>query len=223
MNTHNNKESAMIMVVDDHAVVREGLVALINRAPGLHVCCEADSKSTAMKALEQCKPALVIVDLILKDGDGLDLIKQARAIHPEIPFLVISMQDEEIYAERCLKAGASGYIMKHAASEEFMDAIHAVLDGDVFISKKMNARMLHRLTDQKLPADRNGLEVLTDRELQVFQMIGAGMNTREIAPKLGISPKTVATHRENIKLKLGLKDGRALMQSAMQWQNKKSE
>ncbi len=223
MDMQNIAEKSQIMVVDDHAVVREGLVALINRVPDLQVCAEAESKSSAMKALEVCKPDLVIVDLILKDGDGLDLIKQVRALHPDIPFLVISMQDEEIYAERCLKAGASGYIMKHSATDEFMNAIHAVLDGDVFISKKMNARLLLRLTDQKQPVERNGLEALTDRELQVYQMIGAGMNTREIAPKLGISPKTVATHRENIKIKLGLKDGRALMQAAMQWQNKKSE
>jgi len=214
-------KKSRIMVVDDHAVVREGLVALINRVPDLMVCCEADSKASAAKLLQTENPDLVIVDLILSDGDGLDLIKNIHAQHPDLPFLVISMQDEEIYAERCLKAGASGYIMKHSATDEFMHAIHAVLDGEIFISKKMNVRLLARLTD-KLPVDRNGLESLTDRELQVYQMIGAGMNTREIAPKLGISPKTVATHRDNLKLKLGLKDSRMLMQAAMQWQQNKS-
>lgn len=217
MKSEAAKTKFRIMVVDDHAVVREGLVALINRVPDLMVCCEADSKTSAAKLLQTEKPDLVVVDLILSDGDGLDLIKNVHVQNPDLPFLVISMQDEEIYAERCLKAGASGYIMKHSATDEFMNAIHAVLDGEIFISKKMNIRLLSRFAD-KVTVDRNGIESLTDRELQVYQMIGAGMNTREIAPKLGISPKTVATHRENLKLKLGLKDSRMLMQAAMQWQ-----
>jgi len=215
-------KKSRILVVDDHALVREGFVALINRAPDLEVCAEAESTSKAIKAIEQSKPDLVIVDLVLKDGDGLDLIKLMRSIHPDLPFLVISMQDEEIYAERCLKAGAGGYIMKHSATDEFMDAIHAVLAGEIFVSRKMNIRMLHRFADKKLPSDRSGLELLTDRELQIYQLIGSGMNTRDIAPHLGISPKTVATHRENLKLKLGLKDGRALLLSAMQWIEKSS-
>jgi DNA-binding NarL/FixJ family response regulator len=215
-------KKSRILVVDDHALVREGFVSLINRSTNLEVCAEAESTSKAIKAIELTKPDLVIVDLVLKDGDGLDLIKLMHSIHPELPLLVISMQDEEIYAERCLKAGAGGYIMKHSATDEFMDAINAVLAGEIFVSRKMNARMLHRFADKKLPGDRSGLELLTDRELQIYQLIGSGMNTRDIAPHLGISPKTVATHRENLKLKLGLKDGRALLLSAMQWIEKSS-
>jgi DNA-binding NarL/FixJ family response regulator len=222
MNAENKNEKSRIMVIEDHAIVRDGLVALINRVPDLTVCCEADSKAAAAKILLTDQPDLVIIDLMLSDGDGLDLIKDMRVRLPDLPFLVISMQDEEIYAERCLKAGASGYIMKHAATDEFMNAIHAVLDGEIFISKKMNVRLLSRFSD-KLPVNRNGLESLTDRELQVYQMIGTGLNAREIAPKLGISHKTVATHRDNLKTKLGLKDSRMLMQAAIQWQQNKAD
>ncbi|HMO52512.1 MAG TPA: response regulator transcription factor [Kiritimatiellia bacterium] len=204
-----------ILVVEDHAVVRDGLIALINRAPDLEVCASADSASSALQAIDRHQPELVIADLMLKEGNGLELIKQARASHPNVLFLIISMQEEELYAERCIKAGASGYITKHAATDEFMDAIQIILGGEIYLSKKMNARLLRRLADRKIEHARDDLGVLTDRELQVFQMIGAGMNTREIAPALGISPKTVATHRENIKLKLGFKDGRALLQAAM--------
>lgn len=222
MNIDKSRGKSRILIVDDHAVVREGFAALINRAPDLEVCAEADSPASALKAIESKKPDLVVIDLVLKDGDGLDLIKNSQALFPDLPLLVISMQDEEIYAERCLKAGAGGYIMKHSATEEFLDAIHAVLAGEIFISKKMNIRMLNRFADKKSARNCVGLESLTDRELQIYQLIGAGMNTRDIAPHLGISPKTVATHRENLKLKLGLKDGRALLQSAMQWIEKSS-
>lgn len=220
MNTKNDTlvEKARIVVVDDHAMVREGLVALINRTRDFTVCGEAESRASAVKVIAACKPDLVIVDLILSDGDGMELIRTVRASEPDLPFLVISMQDEEIYAERCLKAGAGGYIMKHAATEELMTAIHAVLDGDIFISRKMNVRLLMKLADPNQATAHQGLKSLTDRELQVYQMFGAAMTTREIASTLGISPKTIATHRENIKLKMGFKDSRALIHSAMQWQ-----
>jgi DNA-binding NarL/FixJ family response regulator len=208
------KHPVRILVVEDHQVVREGFVALINRETHLSVCAEAAGAAEALDKISRHTPDLVIADLLLSEGDGIELLKSARAAHPELPFLIISMQDEEVYAERCLKSGASGYIMKHSATDEFLEAIQTIMKGDIYLSKRMNARLLQRVA-RGGSEGRTGLDALTDRELQVYQLIGAGMNPREIAPRLGISPKTVATHRENIKIKLGMKDGRALLQSAM--------
>ncbi|HMP72169.1 MAG TPA: response regulator transcription factor [Kiritimatiellia bacterium] len=213
------RKAARILVVEDHVVVREGLCALINREPDLTVCGETDTVDTALALIEEQKPDLVLADLSLRGGSGLDLIKQARTTQPDLHLLVISMQDEEVYAERCLKAGAEGYIMKHTATEEFLDAIRAVLAGDLYVSRKMNIRLLRKFSRND-PATQPGSDLagLSDRELEIYQMIGTGMSTQEIARRLGISPKTVSTHRDNIKLKLGLKNGRALVQSAIRWQ-----
>lgn len=211
------KEKARILVVEDHVVVREGFVALINREADLEVCGEADNVSDALRAVGSTRPDLVVVDLVLRQGDGLDLIKAVKAEHPDVFLLVVSMQDEELYAERALRAGASGYVMKQSPAQEFRNAIRAVLAGEIYISPKMNVRLLHRLAAGERPARGAPVDRLTDREIQIYQMIGAGMNTRDIAPHLGISAKTVETHRENIKHKMGLKDGLALIQSATQW------
>lgn len=212
------KGKQRIVVVEDHAVVRDGFVAIINREPDLTVCGEADSAGAALKLIEEKKPDLVIADLILAEGNGLDLLKTAKTRNPSLKFLIISMQDEEIYAERCIKAGANGYINKRSATDDFINAIHVVLSGEIYLSRKMNAILLKRFADANTSEGPSELGCLTDREIQIFQMIGAGMNTRDIAPSLGISPKTVATHRENIKVKLGLKDGRSLLKAAMNHQ-----
>lgn len=212
---HSRSPKTRILVVEDHAMVRDGFVALINREPGLVVCAEAAGASEALQLIKTARPNLVVADLLLSEGSGLDLLKSARALYPELPFLMISMQDEEVFAERCIKAGAGGYIMKHSATDEFIDAIRTIMNGDIYLSKKMNALLLRRFAHASDAESRTGLKSLTDRELQIYQMIGAGLNTRDIAPRLGISPKTVATHRENIKIKLGLKTGRALLQQAM--------
>jgi len=204
-----------IVVVEDHAVVREGFVAFINREHDLKVCGESDTANGALKIIEETRPELVVADLMLSEGNGLDLLKSVKAKNPEIKFLIISMQDEEIYAERCIKAGANGYIMKRCATDDFIKAIREILAGEIYLSKKMNALLLRRFADNRASTSKSELNVLTDRELQIFQMIGAGLNTRDIAPSLGISPKTVATHRENIKVKLGLRDGRSLLKAAM--------
>lgn len=210
-------KSSRVLVVEDHAVVREGFVALINRELDLEVCGEADGAAPALALVEKTKPDIVVLDLILRSGDGLDLLRALKERHPALPALVISMQDEEIYAERALRAGARGYLMKHSATEEFLDAIRTVLAGNIYVSRKMNIRILHRLASGDTAPGDNLLHMLSNRELQIFQMIGAGMSNREIAPRLGISSKTVETHRENIKHKLGLKDGVALVQSATDW------
>lgn len=211
---NNNIKTTRILVVEDHQVVREGFVALINREQQLTVCAEASGAGEALTKIKQHEPDLVIADLLLAEGDGIELLKSAKEAYPGLPFLIISMQDEEVYAERCLKNGAAGYIMKHSATDEFLEAIQTIMAGDIYLSKRMNARLLQRVA-RGASEGRTGLDALTDRELQIYQLIGAGLNPREIAPRLGISPKTVATHRENIKAKLGMKDGRALLQAAM--------
>ncbi|HMP90211.1 MAG TPA: response regulator transcription factor [Kiritimatiellia bacterium] len=221
--TPSVNRKSRLLVVEDHKVVRDGFVALINREADLEVCGEADSATAALACIGKNNPDLVVVDLTLREGNGLDLIKSSKALYPETPFLVISMQEEDLYAERCIKAGASGYIMKSSATEEFLDAIRTILCGEVYVSRKMNIRLLKKFASNHIADGKTELSNLSDRELQIYEMIGAGMNTRDIAPKLGISPKTVAAHRENIKTKLGVKDGRALLQSAMAWLKQKSE
>lgn len=211
------QEPARILVVEDHGVVREGFVALINREPDLVVSAEAENPSTAMESLCRDVPDLMIVDLVLQGGDGIHFIKESRALYPDLAILVVSMQDEEIYAERALRAGAKGYIMKEHATDRFLDAIRSVLAGDIFLSRKMTVRLLSKVLDGGETGGTSRVDVLTDRELQVFQMIGSGMATREIAATLGISGKTVESYRENIKNKLTLKDGAALTREATQW------
>ncbi|HMO51730.1 MAG TPA: response regulator transcription factor [Kiritimatiellia bacterium] len=206
-----------VLVVDDHVIVREGFVALINLSENLEVCGQAAGVADALRAIERAKPDLLIVDLVLHQGDGMDLIKMVKAQYPEIVILVISMQDETVYAERVLRAGARGYIMKNQSSELFMEAIRTILAGDIYVSRAMNARMLKKLTQRNGSGTNHQVAGLTDRELQIYQMIGSGMKRREIAVSLGISPKTVEAHREKMKQKLGLKDAQALFKSATLW------
>jgi len=206
-----------ILVVEDHAMVREGFVALINQADDLEVCAEADNVSDAMKAITLSRPDLILVDIVLRKGDGIDLIKASHAQHPELRLLVVSMQDEFVYAERALRAGAMGYIMKQEASDKLLEGIRAVLAGEVYVSRNINLRMLQAVSGRSQSSDGSIVSTLSDRELQVFQMVGSGMGSRKIAESLGISFKTVDTHRENIKHKLKLKNAQDLMTSAVQW------
>ena len=215
------QHKAKILIVEDHVVVREGLAALVAREADLEMCGQSASTADALDLIPRAGPDLVVVDLILKDGDGLELLKSIRARHPQVATLVVSMQDEEIYAERALRAGARGYIMKYSATAEFLDAIRAVLAGRVYVSRKMNSRILHEFADGKPAADPHPLGPLTDRELEIFQLIGSGMPTRRIAARLGISPKTVESHRENLKQKLGLNSATALVQAAAAWVERK--
>ncbi len=217
MKTKTHKTN--VLIVDDHVVVREGFVALVNAEDDMRACGQTDSAREALDLVEHHKPDVIVVDLILKDGDGLELIKSIRALDRKIAMLVVSMQDEEIYAERVLRAGALGYIMKSCATEEFLDAIRAVVAGQVYVSKKMNIRVLHEFVGNR-NHDHAGDSVvskLTDRELEIYQLIGSGMPTRDIASRLGISAKTVETHRENIKVKLGIDNSSSLVVSASRW------
>jgi DNA-binding NarL/FixJ family response regulator len=208
---------ARILIVDDHPVVRNGLRMLIDDEPDLIVCGEAGDADEAIRVLDAKKPDLVIVDLSLKGSSGLELIKRIKSRTTTSKMLVSSMFDESLYAERVLNAGALGYVSKQEAMEKVVEAIRCVLSGRVYLSAAMSDRMLHRLArDQKAP-ERSPVETLSDRELEVFELIGRGRTTAEIANQLHLSVKTVETHREKVKAKLGLKSAAELYQYAVRW------
>ena len=208
---------AKVLLVDDHPIVRQGLGQLINEEPDLTICGEAEDFQQALAALDQVKPDVAIVDISLKDRSGIELIKEIRARKPELPILVLSMHDESLHAERVLRAGAKGYIMKQEATEQVMNAIRKVLRGEVYLSEKMSSRMVNRLVSGPQNVGGSPIERLSDREFEVFQMIGHGVGPSEIAEKLGLSVKTVETHRERIKEKLNLASGSELIRYAMQY------
>lgn len=207
-----------LMIVDDHPLVRCGLRQLIETETDLTVCAEADSIEEALRRLKTHQPALAIIDLTLPDGNGLELIKRMSIRYPEIRILVSSMNDEDLFAERALQAGANGYINKQEASEKVIQAVRQVLNGEIYLSEKMSVR--------RSLEDSNGFETgishapqdqLSNREIEVFELIGHGMATSEIAAKLHLSVKTIESHRANIKTKLGLNTSGELVRSAVQW------
>lgn len=206
-----------VMIVDDHPVVRQGLALLIDQQPDLEVCAEADSVAGAFARYTETSPDLVIIDLSLKDGSGIELIKEIKARNENARMLVSSMHDESLFAERVLRAGAKGFISKQEATDNIVDAARQILEGRVYLSSRMSDQILHRLVAHGEDSNRSPIESLSDRELEVFEMIGQGLATREIAGKLDLSPKTVETYRENIKAKLNLPNGTALTRHAVQW------
>jgi DNA-binding NarL/FixJ family response regulator len=195
-------------------MVRERLAQLINHESDLQVCGEAGSAPEALQGIEAAKPDLVVTDITLKNSHGLELIKNLSAINPQLPILVLSMHEESHFAERVLRAGAKGYITKEQATTKVLVAIRAVLAGQVYVSEQTVARLLNR-TARGAKFGSSPLEVLADRELEVFQMIGRGLNTREIASELRISAKTVETYRLRIKEKLNLETGAELVREAI--------
>lgn len=197
-------------------MVRERLAEVINREPDLSVCGEAEDRSGALEVIEREHPRLAIVDLTLKRSNGLDLIKDLRAMYPDLQILVLSMQDENLYAERVIRAGAHGYITKQEATRKILDAIRQVIAGKVFLSEEISAEILSRMLGKSRGAMRS-LEVLSDRELQVFGLVGEGFGTRQIAEQLGLDVKTVETYRTRIKEKLELKDASELLRQAIAW------
>lgn len=205
-----------VLLVDDHPIVRQGLAELINQEPDLHVSSQAASAAAALVALDNDVPDVAIVDISLEDRSGIELIKDLRARRPELPILALSMHDEALYAERALRAGAKGYIMKQEATDRVMTAIRRVLEGQIYVSDRMAARLLNQFVSAKPSDNDSPLGRLSDRELEIFSMIGTGMGTREIANKLFLSVKTVEAHREHIKEKLRLKSGTELMRMAVQ-------
>lgn len=206
-----------ILIVDDHPFMRAGLAQLIEKQPGLTVCAEAGNPAAAMTEIARGAVDLVLTDITMPGRSGIEFIKDLQATHPKLPILVVSMHDELIYAERVLRAGARGYIMKEAGGEALLAAIRQVLNGDVYVSPKMSARVLDNLSGRKPRGSQSPIEKLTDREFEVFQLIGQGKSTRDIAKQLHLSSKTVDVHRGHIKEKLELKDTTSLVRHAVRW------
>lgn len=206
-----------VVLVEDHPVTRQGLAALISQEPTLNLCGEAETAPAALELIRKLAPDLAIIDLTLAGVSGLELIKSVKASLPNMPILVISMHDENYYAERAIKAGAQGYVMKDEASQNILTAIRSVLQGQLFLSSRMKDKMLHRALNQKTDEVSFSIDSLSKRETEVLQMIGGGLSTREIAAKLGLSEKTIDSYRENLKLKLQLSSGAELVRYAIQW------
>jgi DNA-binding NarL/FixJ family response regulator len=207
-----------ILLVDDHPMLREGLERLVSSETGLCVCGSASSVQEALALVESSCPDLVITDLTLPGRNGLELIKDLGATHPEIPVLVLSMHDELMYAERVLRAGGRGYIMKDAPPDRLLEAIRVVLGGGVFTSHSVTNQFLRAISGSKGPRKPGfPLECLSDREMEVFELIGQAKGNHEIACQLGISPRTLDAHRAHIREKLGLEDGKALTRHAIRW------
>lgn len=205
-----------VYLVDDHPIVRQGLIKLIEQEKGLEVCGEAGSVMDALEAIKKSDPDVILVDISLEDSNGLELIKSIDDLGLKIPMLVLSMHDEALYAEHALRAGASGYVMKQAASNTLIQAIGKVLEGEIYVSKTMSSQML-RMAFRSGDDTRTGTETLSLRELEVFELIGRGHSTREIAEQLHLSVKTIETYRAHIKEKLQLRSGTELMQRAIHW------
>jgi len=204
-------------VVDDHPMVRDGLIRMIVQQEDLTCCGEAATVAETYKAVDDLRPDLVVLDLRLKGGDGLELIKGLKSAHPQIKILILSQYDAPIYVERAMRAGALGYLIKEQAAEEVLKAIRSVLGGDIYLSRAMAALLLRKIVGPNPKNSQSGAEPLTDRELHVFQLLGAGLSTREIATELNLSFKTVETHRENIKRKLNIRGASALVHAATEW------
>ena len=217
---HRGKRRDRILLVDDHPLVRERLAEIINREPDLHVCGEAEDRHEALQAVEAKRPDLVIVDLTLKTSDGLELIKDIHSRWASLRMLVVSMHDESLYAERVLRAGALGYITKQEATRNILLAVRRVLAGNIYLNERIATHILARLTTRGVAVAITPAEVLADRELQVFELTGRGLNTREIASRLHIAAKTVETYRARIRSKLSLEDGGELLRSAISWTHK---
>lgn len=206
-----------VFMVDDHPLMRKGLGELINQQPDMIICGEADDAPEALKAIGQIRPDLVIVDISLKTQNGIELIKNIKAINPSIQILVLSMHDESIYALRVLKAGAKAYVMKQEVVDKVMEAIRRIRLGKVFVSERVAAQMLSQVVDGNDPSRESPVDALSDRELEIVTLIGNGTPTREIAKRLGISIKTVESHRAHIKDKLSLTNATQLVQWCVRW------
>jgi len=206
-----------ILIIDDHPMMRQGLAQLIGAEADLTVCGESENAGQALDAIRAVEPDLVLADISLPDKSGLELIKDFQSVRPGLPVLVISMHDESLYAERVLRAGGRGYIMKQEGGKKLMEAIRQVLDGQIYVSERMSVKIVETFSGQRTAASSSPVEKLTDREFEVFQLIGQGKSTKDIAAGLHLSAKTVEVHRINIKQKLNLKSAPELIRYAVRW------
>jgi len=211
------RRARRVLIVDDHPIVRQGLRRVMEGEEDLVVCGEAETARDARIAIKELNPDVVIVDISLRQSDGIELVREVRAHLPLLPILVLSMHDEAIYAERMLSAGANGYIMKQAASEQFLVSLRRVLDGGIYVSEAVGNSMIQKFAAGGTYLSTNPIDRLSNRELQILHMIGKGMSTRESALSLNLSIKTVESHRQRIKRKLNLTTGTQLVQYAVNW------
>ncbi len=211
------KARRRILVVDDHAIVRDGLALLIAREEDLSICGEAGSAEEAVQTVTKCKPDLVLLDISLGGANGLELIKNLRALDDGLRMLVLSMHDETHYAERALRAGAQGYVMKRAGREEILRAIRTVLAGEIFVSDQINKSILHQYLHGATGSNGSPISSLSDRELEILTLLGKGLSSKEIADRLHLSQKTVDSHRTHMKDKLRLKGAPELIRFAFEW------
>jgi DNA-binding NarL/FixJ family response regulator len=216
MNT-GKRRVRRVLIVDDHPIVRQGLCRIMENEDDLVVCGEAETARDARTAIKELSPDVMIADISLKQSDGIELVRDVRAHYPQLPILVLSMHDETIYAERMLSAGANGYIMKQAASEQFLISLRRVLDGGIYVSEAVGNNMIQKFAAGGSYISANPIDRLSNRELQILHMIGKGMSTRETAESLNLSIKTVESHRQRIKRKLNLHTGTQLVQYAVNW------
>lgn len=206
-----------VFVLDDHPIVRQGLALLINQEPDLVVSGQAEEAHSALKGIAACRPDIVIVDISLSGPDGLDVIKTIRTTDASLPVLVLSMHEETVYAERALRAGANGYIMKQEATEKVLVALRRILNHEIYVSERIASKLLRQYVSGTVTAKQSPVSELTDRELEVFRLIGEGHGTRQIADELHVSVKTVESYQAHIKEKLSLRSARELVQHAIQW------
>jgi DNA-binding NarL/FixJ family response regulator len=212
-----SQKNIQILVVDDHPIVREGLESILSHEPDLEVCGQADDAFGALNAIAEMKPDMAIVDISLKRSDGIELTKTIKAQYPELSVLVLSVQDESVYAERVLLAGAKGYLMKDVAAEHIVKAIRTVLLGEVYVSDAITKRFMHLIAGNKTDVTKTTIDCLSDRELETFRLIGEGYSMSKIAERLHLSVKTIETYRLRIKEKLRLADASQLRQYCIHW------
>ena len=212
-----NEKKTQVLVVDDHPVIRNGLTTIINHEQGMNVCGEAEDAHQALKAVTELKPDIVVADISLKNSDGLELTKNIKARHPRLPVVILSVHDEFIYAERALLAGAKAYLMKDSLSENIVKAVRAVLKGEIFVSDTISKKFLHKIAGDKAGTAKTPIENLSDREFEVFRLIGEGLKASQIAKQLHLSTKTIETYRLRLKEKLNLADAAELLRYSIKW------
>lgn len=223
MNSKTEKQKpARVLIVDDHAIVRYGMGVLLSGADDLTLCGEAASYDEALTAIRELRPDVAVIDIILHDRSGLDLIRQLRAEGQTLPLLVLSMHNEATHAEKALRAGAQGYIMKEEADEVLVEALRTVLSGKLHVSGSINEKLLRTYVDTDGDGAPGGIESLTSREKEIFECLGKGLTTRKIAEQFNLSPRTVEVHRSSIKKKLECEDSAQLLRTAVQWVESRS-
>ena len=206
-----------IYIVDDHPLVRHGLSQIVANEADMEICGEAEDSPAAIRGVGEANPDAIIVDISLKGANGLELIKNLKSIHEDIPILVFSMHDETIYAQRALRAGAKAYVMKKESPSKVVDAIRKIIQGEIYVSPSVADQVLHQIVNGPGNVSTSPVDRLTDRELEVVQLIGRGLSSREVAESLHLSVKTIESHRAHVKEKLGLRNATELVQFSVQW------